>query len=103
MEEKLQGYRLLMAKIDLHIHSNYSDGVFSPRELLELLQQYDYDLVSITDHDTIDGCREGMKLAPHYDIRMISGVEISTDVNERDIHILAYGFDIHNKSSITIS
>ncbi|MCF7919896.1 MAG: PHP domain-containing protein [Candidatus Cloacimonetes bacterium] len=86
-----------MAKIDLHIHSNFSDGVFSPRELLELLQQYEYDLVSITDHDTIDGCLEGMKLAPHYDIRMLSGVEISSDVNGRDVHILAYGFDIQNK------
>jgi len=87
-----------MAKIDLHIHSNFSDGVFSPRELLEMLQQYDYDLVAITDHDTIDGCIEGMKLAPHYDIRMIPGVEVSTDVDGRDIHILAYGFDIENKA-----
>jgi hypothetical protein len=86
-----------MAKIDLHLHTSYSDGVFSPRELLEMLQQYDYDLVAITDHDTIDGCLVGLKLAPHYDIRMISGVEISTDVQGRDVHILSYGFDTNNK------
>lgn len=86
-----------MVKVDLHIHSNYSDGVFSPRDLLEMLQQYDYDLISITDHDTIDGCREALSLAAHYDIKMITGVEISTDINGRDVHILAYGFDINDR------
>lgn len=87
-----------MAKIDLHIHSNYSDGVFPPEELLKMLQQYDYDLISITDHDTIDGCIDALKLAPHFDIRMITGVEISTDINGRDVHILAYGFNPEDKA-----
>lgn len=86
-----------MEKLDLHIHSSYSDGVFSPRELLELLQQYGYELISITDHDTIEGCLQGMKLAPHYDIKMIPGVEISSLCWGRDVHILAYGFDVEDK------
>lgn len=88
----------LMAKIDLHIHSNFSDGVFSPRELLKMLQQYDYGLISITDHDTMDGCIEALKIAAHFDIRMITGVEVSTDIDGRDVHILAYGFDPNDKA-----
>lgn len=87
-----------MVKLDLHLHSSYSDGVFSPRELLELLQQYDYELISITDHDTIEGCLEAMKLAPHYDIKVIPGVEISSLCWDRDVHVLAYGFDIKDKA-----
>ncbi len=86
-----------MNKLDLHIHTSYSDGVFSPRELLELLQQYSYELISITDHDTIEGCLQSMKLAPHYDIKVLPGVEISSLCWGRDVHILAYGFDIHNR------
>ncbi|MCF7911182.1 MAG: PHP domain-containing protein [Candidatus Cloacimonetes bacterium] len=86
-----------MVKLDLHIHTSYSDGVFSPRELLELLQQYSYDLISITDHDTIEGCIQGMKLAAHYDVRILPGVEVSSLCWGRDVHILGYGFDIKNK------
>ena len=86
-----------MDKIDLHIHSSYSDGVFTPRELLEMLQQYGYDLVSITDHDTIEGCIQAIKLAPHYDLQVIPGVEISSICYDRDVHILSYGFDIHSR------
>ena len=87
-----------MDKLDLHIHTSYSDGVFSPRELLEMLQQYSYELISITDHDTIEGCIQGMKLAAHYDIRILPGVEVSSLCWGRDVHILAYGFDVKNKS-----
>jgi 3',5'-nucleoside bisphosphate phosphatase len=87
-----------MDKLDLHLHTSYSDGVFSPRELLEILQQYNYQLISITDHDTIEGSLEAIKIAPHYDIQVLPGVEISSLCWDRDVHILAYGFDIHDKA-----
>ena len=85
-----------MKKIDLHIHTNFSDGIYSPEEVLELAKDREYDVISITDHDNIDGYLQGVDYAEFLGIELIPGVEISTLHNGRDTHILAYNFDLKN-------
>ncbi len=86
-----------MKKIDLHIHTNFSDGIYSPREVLELAKESDHDVISITDHDNLDGYRNGKKIAKEMNIELIPGVEISCLHKGRDVHILAYYLDTDNE------
>ncbi len=85
-----------MKKIDLHIHTNYSDGLLSPEQVLKLAKEKNYDVISITDHDTIDGYNIAKEIAEDYDIKLIPGVEISSNHRGLDVHILAYNFDTNN-------
>ncbi len=87
-------------KIDLHVHTTFSDGRLNPKQLLELYSKHEYKCISITDHDDISGYQEAINLAPEYGIELIPGVEISTLYKGQDIHILAYYFDQHNKELI---
>ncbi len=85
-----------MKKIDLHIHTNYSDGLLSPEQILKLAKEKDYDVISITDHDTIDGYNIAKEIAGDYGIKLIPGVEISSNHKGIDVHMLAYNFDTNN-------
>ncbi|MCD4817461.1 MAG: PHP domain-containing protein [Candidatus Cloacimonetes bacterium] len=79
-----------MNKIDLHLHTNYSDGIFSPKEVLELAAKNEYTIISITDHDTLDGYRAAQEINHKYDLKILPGVEVSSYYKNRDVHILAY-------------
>lgn len=84
-------------KMDLHIHTCYSDGALKPEEVVERWREEGYQLISITDHDGILGSMRGMDHALGTGIRFISGVEFdSEDKLGQDIHVLGYGFDYHN-------
>lgn len=63
--------------IDLHIHSNASDGTYSPSEILSLSQKQHMGAIAITDHDTIDGSAEAIRLGIPPGIKFLTGVEIS--------------------------
>ncbi len=82
--------------IDLHMHTNYSDGVLSPAELLEAVRQSGVVAFSVTDHDTLDGYRAVRELRRDGDPELISGVELSVRYEKADIHVLAYYFDPDN-------
>lgn len=82
---------------DLHIHTYYSDGLLSPEEILRKASDCKLSAISITDHDSVDGCREAMPMAKLYSLDIISGVEFSCYFDNREIHILGYAFDIDNK------
>lgn len=77
-------------KGDFHIHSNFSDGKFSTSELLDLYKKSGYDIVSITDHDTLEGCKEAIEYGKSIGVKVITGIEISTKHNGEDVHILGY-------------
>lgn len=85
-----------MKKIDLHVHTNYSDGIYSPREVLEFANQSDHGVISITDHDNLDGYRKAREIAKEMGIELIPGVEISCLHEGKDVHILAYYIDTEN-------
>lgn len=86
-----------MGKIDLHIHTNCSDGIYSTEEVLTRAHKNGYTSISITDHDTTEAYDTAFTLAAEKNIELIPGVEISSEYKKRDIHILAYNFDLQNK------
>jgi len=85
-------------KIDLHMHSTFSDGVFTPTELVELRKKEGYDVVAITDHDGCKGVPEALSAGEKAGVKVIPGIEIGTvDRDGRENHILGYGIDPDNK------
>lgn len=87
----------MLSKIDLHTHTYYSDGQHSPEELIIKAKESDIDIISITDHDTVDGITEAIEAGKKYGIEVIPGLEISSDIRDREVHLLAYFFDPLNK------
>ena len=84
--------------IDLHIHTNMSDGVFSPKEIIDLAKRNNVGALSITDHDTLAAYNEEIfEYAKENDIKLITGVEISTKIDKCGIHVLGYNVDYKNK------
>jgi len=82
--------------IDLHVHSIYSDGSCTPAELVDLAIVNGLRGLALTDHDTVEGVEEFRCLGAAAGLVVISGVEISTSLHERTIHILGYGIDPTN-------
>ncbi|MDP8253912.1 MAG: PHP domain-containing protein [Candidatus Kaelpia aquatica] len=78
---------------DLHLHSIYSDGTFTPTEILKQAKDLSLSCISITDHDTVDGLDEAFKAANEIDIEFISGIELSSSYKGKEIHILGYFID----------
>ncbi|MCK9330076.1 MAG: PHP domain-containing protein [Candidatus Cloacimonetes bacterium] len=83
-------------KIDLHLHTTFSDGKLSPEELVRMAYENHYSYISITDHDTFGGYLDAQKYLNKYKLELIPGAEISTILDTTEVHILAYYFDINN-------
>lgn len=84
--------------IDLHIHSNLSDGVLSPKQIIDEAVKNGVSVIAIADHDTIDAYdKELYNYAKEKNITIINAVEISTKINKAGIHVLGYNFDINNQ------
>lgn len=82
-----------MKYIDLHVHSNCSDGTFTPAQLVDYALEKKLCAFALTDHDTTVGLEEAYKAAKGKDIEIISGIEFSTEYQGRDIHIVGLDFD----------
>jgi len=86
------------SKVDLHVHTYYSDGTLSPTEIIKWAKKSKLDQVAITDHDGIDGVQEALIAGEALDILVIPGVEFSVDEPSGiGMHMLGYRIDIHNK------
>ena len=83
-------------KVDLHNHSYYSDGVFSPSEVVRFADDAGCDLFALTDHDTTDGLDEAQHMADKLSVDLVSGVEISAFWRNMTIHIIGLDIDINN-------
>ena len=66
-----------MQLVDLHVHSNFSDGACTPTEVLRLAKEADLSAVALTDHNTIDGLDEFLLESEKLNIEAVAGVEIS--------------------------
>jgi len=87
-----------MSKLaDLHIHTYFSDSTSSPEEVIEQARKQGLSCIAITDHDTIDGVRPTIQAAQKYGVEVIAGVELSSEMNHKDIHVLGYLFDINHQ------
>lgn len=83
-----------MSAVDLHVHTTASDGRFSPADIVRKAASLDLTTIAITDHDTVDGLSAALEAARAYPaLRVIPGVELSTDVREGEIHVLGYFID----------
>jgi 3',5'-nucleoside bisphosphate phosphatase len=82
---------------DLHIHSNFSDGLLSPEEIVRKAKDAGLTVISITDHDTVDGISSAIAEGEKIGVKVIPGIEFSTDIPEGEIHILGYFFDYKAK------
>ncbi len=87
----------MLTKADLHIHTTYSDGAYSPLEIVDKAYKAGLNIISITDHDSLDGIKEATIYAKGKGIEVIPGLELSTDIDEKEIHLLAYFIDYENE------
>ena len=86
--------------IDMHTHTNYSDGELSPEELIKLAIKNNIGTLAITDHDTISGIKKvdrNKNYIKQSGIKIINGIELSAKATKGRMHILGYGIDLNNK------
>jgi predicted metal-dependent phosphoesterase TrpH len=76
-------------RLDLHLHTNASDGQHTPAELIEIVRRYRLDAIAITDHDTTDGIDAARRAAYPAPV-IITGIEMSAEDEQGDVHILGY-------------
>ncbi len=85
---------------DLHVHTTFSDGRLTPEEIVAAAKDAGLSYIAITDHDTVEGIRHLYEqgLYPSKTLHIIPGIEFSCEVDEHDVHILGYDFDIYNQA-----
>jgi len=86
-----------MSKGDFHLHSTASDGVHSPTWVMETAAARSVRVLSLTDHDTTAGLAEARAAAGRLGLRLIPGIELSTDLDKADVHLLGFGIDEHSR------
>ncbi|RMH31048.1 MAG: PHP domain-containing protein, partial [Nitrospirae bacterium] len=82
-----------MTRLDLHLHTFYSDGDRSPAEVVELAHRAQVMAMAITDHDSTAGVVEAVTVGQQVGIKVIPGVEVSARYQGKETHILGYGID----------
>ena len=92
-----------MRAIDLHTHSTYSDGTFSVKELIDRAHEKGLAAIALTDHDTVDGVDEAIEYAAskYPDLEVVPGVELSTEGEGREVHIVGLYIDNHDKEFVS--
>ncbi len=85
-----------MKYIDLHVHSNQSDGTLTPKELVRLSAEQGLSAFALTDHDNTTGVAEALAASSEYGVEVIPGVEFSTEHLGIDIHIVGLEFELEN-------
>src|SRR5690348_16947019 len=86
------------AAIDLQLHTTFSDGTWTPGQLLDYLVHEQFGLVAITDHDRVDTAAELQQLAAEKHLPLLTAVEMSTSWNGELTDVLCYGFDPENNA-----
>ena len=99
-EKIIDPYKKSEKIVDLHAHTNYSDGELSPYDLIKLAIEKRISTIAITDHNTIEGVKNLNKNDPlitDSGIKIINGIELSAQMTKGKMHILGYDIDINNK------
>ena len=79
--------------VDLHLHSQHSDGTLTPQEIVDQARRQGIGTLSLTDHNSLDGLPAMRAACRETGIRFVPGVELNAMDRRHDIHVLAYGFD----------
>ena len=101
MKKIILPYKKSEKIIDMHAHTNYSDGDLSPQELIRLAIDKRIGTLAITDHDTIEGIKKVNRnedIIVDSGIEIINGIELSAKTDKGRMHILGYGIDLNNKA-----
>jgi len=85
-----------MNRIDLHTHSTKSDGSYSPTELVEYALEKNLSAIALTDHDTVAGIDEAFEAAKGKPIEIVPGIELSSEYQGKDIHIIGLDIDYNS-------
>lgn len=86
----------MSGRVDFHLHTTASDGFHSPKELIEKAARAGFTAISITDHDTLEGYKAALPFAKKASLELIPGVELSSEFQGREVHILGYFVDPEN-------
>jgi 3',5'-nucleoside bisphosphate phosphatase len=85
-----------MGNIDLHLHTTASDGVMTPSEIVNYAKNKGLQAIAITDHDTIEGLKEGLLEGERIGLEVIPGIEISAEHSPGSMHLLGFFIDINH-------
>ena len=85
-----------MPGIDLHTHSNRSDGTFEPAEIVRRAAERDLEVIALTDHDTTEGLAEAIAAGVELGVEVVPGVEFSAEYGKTSLHVLCYWPDVAN-------
>src|SRR5262245_61289380 len=77
-------------RADLHLHSTYSDGLYTPSQVVDLARRSGLAAIAVTDHDTLDAIRPAQVAARGTSVEVIPGVEITAEFRGRELHLLGY-------------
>ena len=83
----------MYTKGDFHIHSRESDGELKPGEIVLLAKKRNLDIIALTDHNTVSGNKEAIKVGEIHGVKVIPGIELSTRFKGNRVHILGYFTD----------
>ena len=86
----------MLSQVDLHVHSNESDGTVSPEALVGEAKEAGLSAFALTDHDTTNGLDRAIACGIEAGIEVVPGIELSTAYMGKDIHVLGYYIDYHN-------
>jgi hypothetical protein len=81
---------------DLHLHSSFSDGTYSPEEIVSQARQHGLAAIALTDHDTVEGCPRADAACQAAGLQFISGAELTAEQDGNELHILGYAIDTDN-------
>src|SRR6266404_5036545 len=81
---------------DLHLHTNFSDGTYSPEELVAHARRHGFAAIALTDHDTVEGCAAAATACSEFEIEFIPGTELTAEQDGNELHILGYFIDTRN-------
>ena len=76
--------------VDFHIHTTFSDGTFTPEEVVKMAAESGMKAIAVTDHDSVEGTARARSACEQAGIEFVSGIEISTDYMGKEVHILGY-------------
>ena len=81
---------------DLHMHTTFSDGTFSPEEMAQAAQRHRLACVALTDHDTVAGCARMAAECARLGIEFVNATELTAEIDGVEVHILGYFIDPAN-------
>lgn len=90
-----------MSLVDLHLHSTFSDGTYTPTQLVEQAVAAKISIIALTDHDTLNGIPEFFAAGKKFGLQVIPGVELGSQAAEASVHILGYGVRSDNEPLLT--